>query len=80
MCEAPGFALSLKSNDSLIFSIQNDFCMDIESFLSAIDIEPVKESGEAETRLGVRDRRKGRKERRSTGIVQLAEEVSFKHS
>ncbi|XP_077055230.1 protein phosphatase 1 regulatory subunit 12C isoform X3 [Siphateles boraxobius] len=39
------------------------------------DIEPVKESGEAETRLGVRDRRKGRKERRSTGIVQLAEET-----
>ncbi|XP_039511576.1 protein phosphatase 1 regulatory subunit 12C isoform X2 [Pimephales promelas] len=39
------------------------------------DIEPVKESGEAETRLGVRDRRKGRKERRSTGIVQLAEEM-----
>ncbi|KAK7144532.1 hypothetical protein R3I94_010833 [Phoxinus phoxinus] len=39
------------------------------------DIEPVKESGEADTSLGVRDRRKGRKERRSTGIVQLAEEM-----
>lgn len=39
------------------------------------DTEPVKESGDAETRLGVRDRRKGRKERRSTGIVQLAGET-----
>ncbi|KTF78963.1 hypothetical protein cypCar_00032387 [Cyprinus carpio] len=38
------------------------------------DTEPVKESGDAETRLGVRDRRKGRKERRSTGIVQQAGE------
>lgn len=39
------------------------------------DTEPLKESGDAETRLGVRDRRKGRKERRSTGIVQLAGET-----
>ncbi|XP_016350108.1 protein phosphatase 1 regulatory subunit 12C [Sinocyclocheilus anshuiensis] len=39
------------------------------------DTEPVKESGDAQTRLGVKDRRKGRKERRSTGIVQLAEET-----
>uniref|UniRef100_A0A8C1EAV8 Protein phosphatase 1 regulatory subunit n=2 Tax=Cyprinus carpio TaxID=7962 RepID=A0A8C1EAV8_CYPCA len=39
------------------------------------DTEPVKESGDAETRLGVRDRRKGRKERRSTGIVQQAGEM-----
>uniref|UniRef100_A0A9R1SCZ6 Protein phosphatase 1, regulatory subunit 12C n=2 Tax=Cyprinus carpio TaxID=7962 RepID=A0A9R1SCZ6_CYPCA len=39
------------------------------------DTEPVKESGDAETRLGVRDRRKGRKERRSTGIVQQAGEL-----
>lgn len=54
--------------------------MDIENFLSALDTEPVKESGDAQTRLGVKDRRKGRKERRSTGIVQLPEEVSYKHS
>uniref|UniRef100_A0A8C2IU68 Protein phosphatase 1, regulatory subunit 12C n=1 Tax=Cyprinus carpio TaxID=7962 RepID=A0A8C2IU68_CYPCA len=39
------------------------------------DTEPVKESGDAQTRLGVKDRRKGRKERRSTGIVQLPEET-----
>uniref|UniRef100_A0A673ZPC1 Protein phosphatase 1, regulatory subunit 12C n=1 Tax=Salmo trutta TaxID=8032 RepID=A0A673ZPC1_SALTR len=36
------------------------------------DTDPVKEVGsEGETRLGVRDRRKGRRERRSTGVVQL---------
>ncbi|TRY82099.1 hypothetical protein DNTS_013292 [Danionella cerebrum] len=34
------------------------------------DTEPVRESGETQSKLGVRDRRKGRKERRSTGIVQ----------
>ncbi|KAI2663426.1 Protein phosphatase 1 regulatory subunit 12C [Labeo rohita] len=39
------------------------------------DTEPVKESGDAQSRLGVRDRRKVRKERRSTGIVQLAGET-----
>lgn len=37
-----------------------------------VDTDPVKEVGsEGETRLGVRDRRKGRRERRSTGVVQL---------
>uniref|UniRef100_A0A671LAM5 Protein phosphatase 1 regulatory subunit 12C-like n=1 Tax=Sinocyclocheilus anshuiensis TaxID=1608454 RepID=A0A671LAM5_9TELE len=41
------------------------------------DTEPVKELGDAETTLGVRDRRKRRKESRSTGIVQLAGEVSY---
>uniref|UniRef100_A0A4W5N5Y7 Protein phosphatase 1, regulatory subunit 12C n=1 Tax=Hucho hucho TaxID=62062 RepID=A0A4W5N5Y7_9TELE len=36
------------------------------------DTDPVKEVGsEGETRLGVRDRRRGRRERRSTGVVQL---------
>uniref|UniRef100_A0A671LED3 Protein phosphatase 1 regulatory subunit 12C-like n=1 Tax=Sinocyclocheilus anshuiensis TaxID=1608454 RepID=A0A671LED3_9TELE len=39
------------------------------------DTEPVKELGDAETTLGVRDRRKRRKESRSTGIVQLAGEL-----
>uniref|UniRef100_A0A672MAU2 Protein phosphatase 1 regulatory subunit 12C-like n=1 Tax=Sinocyclocheilus grahami TaxID=75366 RepID=A0A672MAU2_SINGR len=39
------------------------------------DTEPVKELGDAETTLGVRDRRKGRKERRSTGIVQLTDDM-----
>ncbi|XP_043098068.1 protein phosphatase 1 regulatory subunit 12C [Puntigrus tetrazona] len=39
------------------------------------DTEPVKESGDADSRLGVRDRRKGRRERRSTGVVQLAGEM-----
>uniref|UniRef100_A0A671M088 cGMP-dependent protein kinase interacting domain-containing protein n=1 Tax=Sinocyclocheilus anshuiensis TaxID=1608454 RepID=A0A671M088_9TELE len=39
------------------------------------DTEPVKESGDAQTRLGVKDRRKGRKERRSTGIVQLTDDM-----
>ncbi|XP_016342064.1 protein phosphatase 1 regulatory subunit 12C-like isoform X2 [Sinocyclocheilus anshuiensis] len=48
---------------------------DIENFLSALDTEPVKELGDAETTLGVRDRRKRRKESRSTGIVQLAGEM-----
>ncbi|NP_001133423.1 phosphatase 1 regulatory subunit 12C [Salmo salar] len=39
------------------------------------DTDPVKEVGsEGETRLGVRDRRKGRRERRSTGVVQLGNE------
>ncbi|XP_073708292.1 protein phosphatase 1 regulatory subunit 12C isoform X1 [Garra rufa] len=38
------------------------------------DTEPVKDSGDALSKLGVRDRRKGRKERRSTGIVQLSGE------
>lgn len=38
------------------------------------DTDPERESLEAQTKLGVRDRRKGRKERRSTGVVQLAEE------
>ncbi|XP_071246691.1 protein phosphatase 1 regulatory subunit 12C-like isoform X2 [Salvelinus alpinus] len=39
------------------------------------DSDPVKEVGsEGETRLGVRDRRKGRRERRSTGVVQLGNE------
>lgn len=82
MSEAPGVdtSVSVDSNYSLKFLIQCEFFMDFKSFLSAIDTEPVKESGDAETRLGVRDRRKGRKERRSTGIVQLPEEVSYKHS
>ncbi|KAL1006023.1 hypothetical protein UPYG_G00066900 [Umbra pygmaea] len=36
------------------------------------DTDPVKEVGsEGESRLAVRDRRKGRKERRSTGVVQV---------
>ncbi|XP_038835142.1 protein phosphatase 1 regulatory subunit 12C-like isoform X1 [Salvelinus namaycush] len=39
------------------------------------DTDTVKEVGsEGETRLGVRDRRKGRRERRSTGVVQLGNE------
>ncbi|CAB1344933.1 unnamed protein product [Coregonus sp. 'balchen'] len=39
------------------------------------DTDPAKEVGpEGETRLGVRDRRKGRRERRSTGVVQLGNE------
>ncbi|CAL1602214.1 unnamed protein product [Knipowitschia caucasica] len=39
------------------------------------DSDPVKpEEPEAEKKLGVRDRRRGRKERRSTGIVQTSEE------
>lgn len=38
------------------------------------DTDPERESLEAQTKLGVRDRRKGRKERRSTGVVQHAEE------
>uniref|UniRef100_A0A4W5N6X4 Protein phosphatase 1, regulatory subunit 12C n=1 Tax=Hucho hucho TaxID=62062 RepID=A0A4W5N6X4_9TELE len=39
------------------------------------DTDPVKEVGsEGETRLGVRDRRRGRRERRSTGVVQLGNE------
>ncbi|XP_052455282.1 protein phosphatase 1 regulatory subunit 12C [Carassius gibelio] len=39
------------------------------------DTEPAKESEDAQTRLGVKERRKARKERRSTGIVQLPEET-----
>ncbi len=82
MSEAPGVNTSIsgESNYSLMFLIRCEFCIDIESFLTALDTEPVKELGDAETRLGVRDRRKGRKERRSTGMVQLAGEVSYKHS
>ncbi|XP_045072969.1 protein phosphatase 1 regulatory subunit 12C-like isoform X2 [Coregonus clupeaformis] len=39
------------------------------------DTDPAKEVGpEGETRLGVRDRRRGRRERRSTGVVQLGNE------
>ncbi|XP_030637932.1 protein phosphatase 1 regulatory subunit 12C [Chanos chanos] len=39
------------------------------------DTEPVKQAGtEADTRLGVRDRRRARRERRSTGLVQLTGE------
>lgn len=39
------------------------------------DTDPVKqEEPEAEKKLGVRDRRRGRKERRSTGIVQASAE------
>lgn len=39
------------------------------------DTDPVKQAEqEGERRLGVRDRRRGRKERRSTGIVQLGGE------
>uniref|UniRef100_A0A667XR96 Protein phosphatase 1, regulatory subunit 12C n=1 Tax=Myripristis murdjan TaxID=586833 RepID=A0A667XR96_9TELE len=40
------------------------------------DTDPVKQvEPEGETRLGVRDRRRARKERRSTGIVQMDAEV-----
>lgn len=40
------------------------------------DTDPVKqEEPEADRRLGVRDRRRGRRERRSTGIVQPGGEV-----
>lgn len=40
------------------------------------DTDPVKEEDpEGEKRLGVRDRRRGRRERRSTGIAQPEEEV-----
>uniref|UniRef100_A0A8C6SLB1 Protein phosphatase 1, regulatory subunit 12C n=1 Tax=Neogobius melanostomus TaxID=47308 RepID=A0A8C6SLB1_9GOBI len=40
------------------------------------DTDPVKEEEpEADKKLGVRDRRRGRKERRSTGIVQTGAEV-----
>ncbi|KAJ8002032.1 hypothetical protein DPEC_G00175590 [Dallia pectoralis] len=39
------------------------------------DTDPLKEMGsEGETRLGVRDKRRVRKERRSTGVVQLEED------
>ncbi len=61
MSEAPGVNTSIsgESNYSLMFLIRCEFCIDIESFLTALDTEPVKELGDAETRLGVRDRRKG---------------------
>lgn len=40
------------------------------------DTDPVKQvEPEGEKRLGVKERRKGRRERRSTGIVQLEGEV-----
>uniref|UniRef100_A0A672YKQ2 Protein phosphatase 1 regulatory subunit 12C-like n=1 Tax=Sphaeramia orbicularis TaxID=375764 RepID=A0A672YKQ2_9TELE len=43
------------------------------------DTDPVKQAEpEGEKRLGVKDRRRGRKERRSTGIVQLGGELYFK--
>lgn len=41
------------------------------------DVDAVKpEESEAERRLTVRDRRRGRKERRSTGLVQPDAEVA----
>uniref|UniRef100_A0A3Q1I814 cGMP-dependent protein kinase interacting domain-containing protein n=1 Tax=Anabas testudineus TaxID=64144 RepID=A0A3Q1I814_ANATE len=43
------------------------------------DTDPVKQvEPEGEKRLGVKERRKGRRERRSTGIVQLEGELYFK--
>lgn len=40
------------------------------------DTDPVKaEEPEGDKRLGVKDKRRVRKERRSTGIAQLGEEV-----
>lgn len=40
------------------------------------DTDPVKQvEPEGEKRLGVKERRRGRRERRSTGIVQLEGEV-----
>lgn len=45
-------------------------------FLSVSDTDPVKqEESEGEKRLGVKDRRRGRRERRSTGIVLPGGEV-----
>ncbi|XP_067315484.1 protein phosphatase 1 regulatory subunit 12C [Pseudorasbora parva] len=64
----------VKSNEPQQLSVQS-VSPNITITTAERDTEPVKESGEAQTRLGVRDRRKGRKERRSTGIVQLAEET-----
>ncbi|KAK9973128.1 hypothetical protein ABG768_023873 [Culter alburnus] len=64
----------VKSNEPQYLSVQ-PVSPNITVTPAERDTEPVKESGEAQTRLGVRDRRKGRKERRSTGIVQLAEET-----
>ncbi|ROL45285.1 Protein phosphatase 1 regulatory subunit 12C [Anabarilius grahami] len=64
----------VKSNEPQYLSVQ-PVSPNITVTPAERDTEPVKESGEAQTRLGGRDRRKGRKERRSTGIVQLAEET-----
>lgn len=45
------------------------------------DTDPVKqEELEGEKRLGVKDRRRGRRERRSTGIVQQEGEVRERDS